>query len=145
MFFTFKSGIRISTVQSGTSSLHSRTTSLKISAPPSFSSSLLTEVITACLNFNSFIDSSNASWFVQIEFRWQSGFNIAKTAGSRTHIAEDHKGCCPVIPAFCNVGQLASSQTVLSFCLRIRFRTSLKLSPTGNFIFNQSGLLRAEF
>ena len=53
-----KSGISISTVVSGISSLISLTHSLKIEAPPSCNSSLFTEVMTTCLRFNSFTESA---------------------------------------------------------------------------------------
>src|SRR5690242_7936769 len=135
-----KSGIKVSSVVFGANFLTALIVCCQIIDPPSFNSSLSTEVITACFTFMREIASATL-------------LGSCKSAGSGRPVATAQKPQLRVqiLPSIIKVavpspqhspifGQLPLSQIVCSLCSSTIFLTCLYSSPIGNFTRSQFGL-----
>src|SRR6185436_9153924 len=139
--FPLKSGIKVSIVTPGEISLTAFTVAAQIAAPPSFSSSRFTDVITAC--------------FTPINlmaFATRSGSSQSSSVGNPVCTAQKPQERVHTFPKIMNVavpapqhspmfGQFPLSQIVCNLCSLTIFLTFKYSSPVGSFTLNQSGFL----
>ncbi len=115
------------------------TVSAQIIEPPSFKSSLSTEVITACLIFISLMDLATFS-----------GSSHSTVSGRPVLTPQKPQERVQIFPKIINVavpspqhspmfGQLPLVQIVFNLYLSTSPRSSVYFLPTGNFTRNQSG------
>src|SRR5690554_2369966 len=108
--------------------------------PPSFKSSLSTEVITQCLTSINFTDRAT-----------RFGSSISTGSGRPVATAQNEHERVQILPRIIKVavpapqhspilGQFPLSQIVCNLCSSTRLRTCLYSLPTGSFTLNQSGL-----
>src|SRR5690606_38272162 len=134
-----KSGIRVSMVVCGLYSLTFFTVSTQIIEPPSFKSSLSTDVMTQCLTFINLTELATLS-----------GSCISTGNGLPVFTAQNPQERVQMFPKIINVavpapqhspilGQLPLSQMVCSLCSETICRTLVYSFPVGSFTFNQEG------
>ena len=126
----------------GEASLTSRTVWYQISAPRSFNSSRLTDVITACLTRIKTIASAT-----------RRGSSVSYSFGRPVATAQKVQLRVQTLPRIMNVavpapqhspmlGQLPLSQMVCSLCSSTNLRTLAYSGPMGSFTRSQSGRFR---
>ena len=137
----WKSGIRVSSVVVGFIRRMALTVSPQMIEPPSFKSSLSTEVITACLIFISLIERATFSGSSQSTVSGRPVFTPQKpqervqTLPKIMNVAVPSPQHSPIL------GQLPEVQMVWRSYLSTNPRNSVYFFPVGSFTLNHLGFL----